>query len=51
MIVSGMQKNRKYTKEELQQMLLVKGLTMKGKLKELQAAAQLYGIPKVKEKN
>ena len=44
-IVSGTQKKRKYTKEELQQMLLAKGLTMKGRLKDLQAAAQLNGIP------
>jgi tRNA G18 (ribose-2'-O)-methylase SpoU len=51
-IVSGTQKKRKYTKEELQQMLLAKGLTMKGRLKDLQAAAQLNGIPieEVKEK-
>jgi hypothetical protein len=34
-------------------MLLAKGLTMQGKLKDLQAAAQLNGIPieEVKEKN
>jgi hypothetical protein len=44
-VVSGLQKKRKYTKDELQKMLLEKGLTMKGKLKDLQAAAQLNGIP------
>ncbi len=51
-IVSRTQKKRKYTKEELQQMLLAKGLTMKVRLKDLQAAAHLYGIPieEVKEK-
>jgi hypothetical protein len=52
LIVSGAHKKREYTKDELQKMLLEKGLTMKGKLKDLQAAAQLNGIliQEVKEK-
>jgi len=52
-ILSGTQKKRIFRKEdELQQMLIAKGLTMKVQLKDLQAAAQLNGIPieEVKEK-
>jgi hypothetical protein len=51
-ILSRTQKKRMFRKDELQQMLITKGLTMKGKLKDLQAAAQLNGIPieEVKEK-
>jgi hypothetical protein len=51
-ILSGAKKKRMFRKDELRQMLIAKGLTMKGKLKDLQAAAQLNGIPieEVKEK-
>jgi hypothetical protein len=51
-ILSGTKKKRMFRKDELQQMLITKGLTMKGKLKDLQAAAQLNDIPieEVKEK-
>jgi hypothetical protein len=44
-ILSGTQKKRMFRIDELQQMLIAKGLTMKGRLKDLQAAAQLNGIP------
>jgi len=44
-ILSGTQKKRMFRIDELQQMLIAKGLTMKGRLKDLQAAAHLNGIP------